>query len=37
MGKTIIADNLIRVREMVDINGNVIDPRTKQIIRLNDE
>ena len=37
MSKTIIADNLIRVREMVDIDGNVIDPRTKQIIRKAEE
>jgi hypothetical protein len=33
MSKTIVATNPIRIREMIDINGNVIDPRTKQIIR----
>lgn len=37
MSKTIIADNLIRVREMVDIDGNIIDPRSKMIIKRNNE
>ena len=34
MGKVLIATDLIRVREMLDIDGNVIDPRTKKIIKL---
>lgn len=34
---TFIDPNPIRVREMLDKAGNVIDPRTKQIIRKNDE
>jgi hypothetical protein len=33
-GSTVISSRLIREREMLDVNGNVIDPRTKQIIRL---
>jgi hypothetical protein len=33
MGRVIIASDLIRTREMLDIDGNVIDPRTKQIIK----
>lgn len=37
MSKTVIADNLIRVREMVDIDGNIIDPRSKMIIKRNNE
>ena len=30
---TVVSSNPIRVREMVDVNGNVIDPKTKQIIK----
>ena len=30
---TFIATNLRKEREMLDRNGNVIDPRSKQIIR----
>jgi hypothetical protein len=32
-GKVVIAANLTREREMFDKYGNVIDPRTKQIIK----
>lgn len=35
-GKTVIASNLIHEKEMLDQDGNVIDPRTKQIIKRND-
>jgi len=28
-----IASNLVRVREMLDKNGNTINPRTKRIIK----
>jgi len=31
---TFVDPNPIRVRETLDKSGNVIDPRTKQIIRL---
>ena len=34
---TFIDPNPVRVREMLDKDGNVIDPRTKQIIRKADE
>lgn len=34
MGRVIIATDLVREREMLDIDGNVIDPRTKRIIKL---
>jgi hypothetical protein len=30
-----VASNPIREREMIDPDGNVIDPRTKRIIRRN--
>ena len=30
-----IATNLVKQREMIDPDGNVIDPRTKRIIRRN--
>ena len=29
----VISSNPVRIREMLDKNGNVIDPRTKQIIK----
>jgi hypothetical protein len=32
--KVSISPNLIRVSERLDKDGNVIDPRTKQIIKL---
>ena len=32
MGKVILSPNPIKTSERIDINGNVIDPRTKQII-----
>jgi hypothetical protein len=32
-GNTVIAPNLVREREMLNSNGDVIDPRTKQIIK----
>lgn len=32
-GSTVIAQNLIRERVMLDSEGNTIDPRTKQIIK----
>ena len=32
MGKVIISSNPIKTSERIDINGNVINPRTKQII-----
>jgi hypothetical protein len=35
-GKVVIAHNIQKESEMLDINGNVIDPRTKQIIRKNE-
>jgi len=36
--KTVFIDpNPVRVREMLDANGNVIDFRTKQIIRKADQ
>jgi phosphoribosylcarboxyaminoimidazole (NCAIR) mutase len=31
-GKVIISSNPIKTSERIDINGNVIDPRTKQIL-----
>lgn len=31
-GKVVISPTLKRESEMIDRNGNVIDPRTKQII-----
>jgi len=33
MGRVIIATDLIREREMLDIDGNVIDPVSKRIIK----
>ena len=33
MGKTIISPNLQKESVRVDENGNVIDPRTKRVIR----
>ena len=33
INKVVISPNLIREKEMLDKFGNVIDPRTKQIIR----
>jgi hypothetical protein len=32
-GGVVIAQNIIRKRETLDRDGNVIDPRTKQIIQ----
>lgn len=32
-GRVVISTNPVREREMLDIDGNVIDPRTKRIIR----
>lgn len=32
-----IAANLKREREMIDIDGNIIDPRTKQVIQYNQD
>lgn len=32
MGKVIISPNPIKTSERIDFNGNVIDPRTKQVI-----
>jgi hypothetical protein len=32
-GKVVVAQNIQKVSERVDIDGNVIDPKTKQIIR----
>lgn len=31
--KVSIASNLIREKEMIDQDGNTIDPRTKQVIK----
>ena len=33
INKVVISPNLIREKEMLDKFGNVIDPKTKQIIR----
>lgn len=33
----VVMGRITRVREMLDINGNVIDPKTKQIIKRNVE
>ena len=33
-GKVVVSANPVRVREMLDKDGNVIDPKSKQIIRL---
>ena len=33
--KVVISQQLNKVSERIDANGNVIDPRTKQIIRKN--
>jgi hypothetical protein len=35
--QVVISPNLIKTSERIDMNGNVIDPRTKQIIRKADE
>lgn len=35
--KVVISPNLIKTSERIDMNGNVIDPRTKQVIRKADE
>lgn len=32
MGKVVISPNIIKTSERIDMNGNVINPRTKQII-----
>jgi hypothetical protein len=32
-GKVVIASNIQKVSERLDIDGNVIDPRTKEIIK----
>jgi hypothetical protein len=32
-GRVVIAQNIQKVSERVDMYGNVIDPRTKQIIK----
>ena len=32
-GKVVIASNIQKVSERLDIDGNVIDPRTKRIIK----
>jgi hypothetical protein len=32
-GKVVVAQNIQKVSERIDIDGNVIDPRTKVIIR----
>jgi hypothetical protein len=32
MGKVIISNNPVKTKERLDFNGNIIDPRTKQII-----
>jgi len=34
-GRVTVAQNLIRVRELLDSEGNVIDPKTRQIISKN--
>lgn len=36
-GGVVISPNLIRETERLDRDGNVIDPRTKQIIKRKDE
>lgn len=36
-GKTVIAANLIKESVMLDKFGNEIDPRTKQVIKKQDE
>jgi len=36
-GKTVISPNLKKESVMLDRNGNVIDPRTKQIINKAEE
>jgi hypothetical protein len=33
----VVIGRVTKTREMLDINGNVIDPRTKQIIKRNVE
>lgn len=35
--KVVVASNPVRQREMIDPDGNQIDPRTKRIIKLNTE
>jgi hypothetical protein len=37
MGKVIISPNLNKVSERVDKDGNVIDPRTKRVIKKSTE
>ena len=32
MGKTIISPNPVKTVERIDFNGNIIDPRTRQVI-----
>lgn len=31
-GKTVISSNPVKTSEMIDFNGNIIDPRTKRVI-----
>ncbi len=33
----VVTGNIRTTKEMIDMNGNVIDPRTKQIIKKNVE
>lgn len=35
--RVVVSPNLIKTSERIDMNGNVIDPRTKQIIQKADE
>lgn len=35
-GKIVISTNPVRIREMLDKDGNVINPKTKQIIKQAD-
>jgi hypothetical protein len=37
MGKTFISQNIHKTSERIDIDGNVIDPRTKQVIMPKEE
>jgi hypothetical protein len=36
-GKVVIAQNIQKVSERLDMYGNVIDPKTKQIIKKADD
>lgn len=36
-GKVVIATNIVRTKERLDKDGNIVDPKTKQIIKKADE